>query len=177
MPHAHPELDVLPWPQDGHAGHFPAYSAGHGPYAFRRDGSKRRPGSVTAAAVLAFILGGLGSLGYLLVLASLAAVSTNWTTPMLVAAGAVLSLGFCLSVMLVWGGVSAVRGRGRKLLGTASWIYLTLCLLGLVGQLISSDISGAVSTIVQAVYVMAILALIQSPSSIEFFRAQGGRSR
>ena len=37
------EMYVLPWPQDGHAGHFPAYSAGHGPYAFRRDGSKRRP--------------------------------------------------------------------------------------------------------------------------------------
>jgi hypothetical protein len=176
MSYAHPELDVLPWPQDGHAGRLPAYSPGHGPYAFRRDDSVRRPGSVTAAAVLAFILGGLGSFGYLLALAFLAAASAKWTTPMLVVAGAVLLVGLSPSVMFVWGGVSAVRGRGRKLLATTSWIYLTLCLLGLVGQLVSSDIAGAVSTIVQMVFVMAILALIQSRSSIEFFDARSRRS-
>jgi hypothetical protein len=169
MTHANPELEVAPWPEDDHAGQFPAYSPGHGPYA--SGDSVRRPGSVTAAAVLALIIGGLGSLGYVLVFASLAGMSTSWRTSMLVVAGAVLSVGLAMTVMFVWGGVSALRGRGRKLLQTASWMYLTLCLLGLVGQLVSSDISGAVATIIQMVYVVAILTLIQSPTSTDFFHA------
>jgi hypothetical protein len=170
MTHANPELEVAPWPEDGHAGQFPAYSPGHRPYASGDSG--RRPGSVTAAAVLALIIGVLGSLGYVLVFASLAGISTSWRTSMLVVVGAVLSVGLAMTVMFVWGGVSALRGRGRKLLKTASWMYLTLCLLGLVGQLVSSDISGAVATIMQMVYVVAILTLIQSPASTEFFHAR-----
>jgi VIT1/CCC1 family predicted Fe2+/Mn2+ transporter len=188
MPYADPELEhtsrslqptqqgFVPWPEDGQAGQFPAYSPGYGPHASGGGDSVRRPGSVTAAAVLAFIIGGLGSLGYLVVLASVAAASANWTTPVLVVLGAVLLVGLSLSVMTVWGGVSAMRGRGRKLLETAAWITLTLSLLGLVGYLISSDVSGAVSTVVQMVPVMAIVALLQRPSSIEFFHARRSRA-
>lgn len=183
MPYAEPGLEhtsrslqPTPWPGDGHAGRFPAYSPGYGPYASRGGDSVRRPGSVTAAAVLAFIIGGLGGLGYLLVLASVAATSVNWTTPMLVVLGVVLSVGLSLSLMTVWGGVSAMRGRGRKLLKTASWISLTLSLLGFVGYLVSSDISGAVTTVVEMAPAMAIVALIQRPSSVEFFHARRNRS-
>jgi hypothetical protein len=170
MTHANPELDVSPWPEDGQAGQFPAYSPGHDPYA--SGDSVRRPGSVTAAAVLAFIYGGLCSLGYIIMLAAVVATAARWTTPVLVVAGTLLLAGLYLGVMTVRGAVSAVRGRGRELLERASWINLTLSVLGLVSCLIDSDIPTAVGTIVQIAPLIAILALIKRPSSIEFFRAR-----
>jgi hypothetical protein len=176
LEHTARSLQATAWPADGHAGRLPAYSPGCGPYASRGNASVRRPGSVTAAAILAFIIGGLGSLGYLLVLASVAASSANWTTPMLVVLGAVLSAGLSLSLMTVWGGVTAIRGRGRKLLLATSWTTLTFSLLGLAGYLVSSDISGAVTTVVEMVPLIAIVALIQHPSSAAFFHAQRRRS-
>jgi hypothetical protein len=159
---------------------MPYYAQAYGAPAFGGYAARRRPGVVTAAAVLAFIVGGLGILfnGFVLLVlgVSVGHLSRNGS-PVLMIALAVVVFGLAIGALWVWGGVSAVRGRGRKMLISLSSIQVTLVLLSLV-LTVGADEGHAGVALVRAVFglifALPILILILQRSSSEYFRKRGG---
>jgi hypothetical protein len=165
-------------PNDG----MPYYPQAYGAPAFGGYAARRRPGVVTAAAVLAFIVGGLGILFNglaLLVLGVSAGHLSQHGSALMVIVLAVVLFGLAVGALWVWGGVSAVRGRGRKMLISLSSIQVTLVLLSLV-LTVGADQGHAGVALVRAVlgliFALPILILILQRSSSEYFRNRGGRT-
>jgi hypothetical protein len=159
---------------------MPYYAQAYGAPAVGGYAARRRPGVVTAAAVLAFIVGGLGILfnGFaLLVLGVRADYISRNSSAVLMIALAVVVVGLAISALWVWGGVSAVRGRGRKMLISLSAIQVTLVLLSLVLS-VAGDEGHAGVALVRAllglIFALPILILILQRSSSEYFRKRGG---
>ena len=159
----------------------------YGAPALGDDGARRRPGAVTAAAVLAFVLGGLGtlfSLFYLCLFLLLVAATSDsrhgapWGSVLVVVVGVALLIGLSMSALFIWGGISAVRGKGRRMLVSVSAIQVILVLLELVHTLAGGPVAGPalVRAIIGLVLVVPILVLILRPSSGAFFRARRGRT-
>ena len=153
----------------------PAYAAQAQNYA-----SRRRPGTVTAAAVLAFVVGGLGALGSLLLMLAIVGLSVSYHAKsqglfvgILVG---ILLLVVAHSALFIWGGVRALKGR-KTMLMVISIIQVVLAALGLVGNL-AVGTTGVGATLVHAVsdlvFVVPILILLAQSSSREFFRASRG---
>lgn len=204
---------TIDWPEDRHPGQYPAYRTPPQPYAAAPPyavapaqygmlqyatvppaygapalggyGARRRPGVVTAAAVLAFVFGGLGILFSLVflslfVLAVLATSESHhaapWGSGLAAVAYVVVLLGIAASGLFVWGGVSAVRGRGRRMLVSISAIQVILVLLELVHTLAGGTAAGPalVRALLGLVFAVPILILILQPSSGDFFRARRG---
>lgn len=167
----------------------PAGGSGPSPYL-------ARPGSVVTAAVLGFVYGACGLLVCVLLLAGGAfladlAGAVQPTDPTvgeigsgdLAAARAVLLLmgGVALvwTVVMVWGGTLALRGRSRVLLlvGAAIAVAVTglLAGVGLLGAVVAPDGSGQAGGIVflLAVFLgtVAMLVLLCVRSAARFFAA------
>lgn len=134
-----------------------------------------RPGTITAASVLAFIVGGLGALGCVLLLLT-TLVLASMRSPVLVAIlGAVLLLAVAHSALFIWGGVRNLKGR-RTMLMVVSIIQVAFTAVGLVSDLFHKTATG--EAVVQAVggviFVAPILILLALRSSREFSRARRG---
>ncbi|WP_111766303.1 hypothetical protein [Nakamurella deserti] len=110
---------------------------GHAPGGFGTD-PHRRPGMVTAAAVLAFVGGGIYILGGLaaLVGGSLVAVGGLFT----VIAVVLLVIGG----ILIWGGVAALSGRDARILTIAVGAGIVLNLISLIGDFEARSLTGFV---------------------------------
>jgi len=131
---------TIDWPEDGHAGQYPPYHVppqryaappayavvphypvvpaqhvtvplAYGAPALGGYGARRRPGAVTAAAALAFVLGGLGtlfSLFYLCLFFLLVAATSEshhaapWGSALAAVVGVVVLLGLSMSALFVW---------------------------------------------------------------------------
>lgn len=148
----------------------------YGAPAFDGQGARRRPGTVIAAAVLAFVNAALvfavlfpilGWLGIFAIMTKLA--------PMMVAIFfAALLLVLSISGLYVWGGVAALKGR-RGILVVISTIQLSLSLLGLALSLTADATSRGAAlglTLQGLIFVVPILILILKPSNADFFRAR-----
>jgi hypothetical protein len=143
-------------------------------------GSRRRPGTVTAAAVIAFIAGGLGTLisgFYLLVLVGLSVgYQIGSAAPVVVILYGAVLLALADSALFIWGGVRALMGR-KAMLTVMSSIHVGLTLLGLVCNLAMGTTSPAaalVRALFGLIFVGPILILLAQRSSKEFFRARRG---
>lgn len=146
-------------------------------------GPGRRPGTVTTAAVLAFVNAGIVIITKLLAFAVLATFTSNaiaeWGMGLVVANYALLLAKLVAGGLLIWGGVAALQGRSRRILVIATVTQATLAALGVVVSIASSG-SGStggswyVGTFLELVFTAVILTLILQPSSADFFRARKG---
>jgi hypothetical protein len=153
----------------------PMYSAPAHDY-----GSRRRPGTVIAASVLAFIVGGLGALGSVLLLLAMIALSVSYHAKslpvLLVIFCGILLLVVAHSALFIWGGIRVLKGR-KTMLMVVSIIQVVFTVLGLLSDL-AVRTTGPGTAVVQAllglVFVGPILILLAHRSSREFFRARRG---
>lgn len=201
VPRSEQPTQQASWPQHGYPGQSPVYGSQQ-PYGAPQQqygapqyptpppygapvgpGPGRRPGIVTTAAVLAFVLAGIVILTKLLALLLLATHNTdavaNWGIGLVVANYAILLAKLVTGALLVWGGVTALQGRTRRILVVASVTQAILSLLGVVVSLATFPGSGHwfVNTLLELTLTAIILTLILEPSSRDFFRARDGRIR
>jgi len=148
----------------------------------RGPASGRRPGTVTAAAVLSFIWGGLTILsslvsmaaGSLLSSAGSACAENDQSGLCASAAGSetlVVVLGIALIVaagLVIWGGVAALSGKSGKILVVTSGIQVVIQIVWLIET--GSIAFGTVGTVVP----IGIIVLMVVPASRSWFRALGG---
>jgi hypothetical protein len=177
--HAEPRASMPA--QYGPAQHYvaapPQYPVAPPFYGFpaQGNGSPRRPGTVTAASVLAFIVGGLGALGCVLLLLAILVAAATMPHPVLVAIlGAVLLVAVAHSALFIWGGVRALKGR-KTMLMVMSIIQVAFTAFGLVSDLtLRSTAPGAavVQAVAGLIFVVPILILLAQRSSREFSRAR-----
>lgn len=135
-----------------------------------RRGSPKRPGSVTGAVVIAIgflVLELLGSLFLLLVdFASDAPPVVTYS---------IAALNLLLAVLLAWGTVAALRGRTNKLLVLAASAVLVVNALPIIFFVANRTFNIGVAPSVMAVFGgAAIIGLVTTSSSRNFFHARGG---
>jgi hypothetical protein len=95
-------------------------------------GSTARPGTVTAAAVLAYVQAGITTITTILVLAGATQASGGeaalaWLVGLAQVAGIVL---------LIWGGVQITQGKGRLLLVIGCLVELAICVYYLINFMV-----------------------------------------
>ncbi|MTD13093.1 hypothetical protein GIS00_03915 [Nakamurella sp. YIM 132087] len=122
-------------------------------------GTWQRPGIVTAAAVLAFIAGGLGSLG-LIALMALGEFDTPFLTYLAV-------VGLLFGGIFVWGGVAALTGRSSRILVVLAIADVVLEIVLLV---LTRDPSGGL------LFPILIWVFLMQRRSRDWFRLRGGRT-
>ena len=136
----------------------------------------RRPGTVTAAAVIGFVFGGLLIVFCLLGLIGLAATSdtirNRYGSGLLAVTFVILLVRLAMGGLYIWGGVRALRGQGRTMLIVVSAIELALALIGLVVRVGGTSSTGLVGVIIDLLFVAPILILILLPASGNFFAAR-----
>ncbi|WP_369253688.1 hypothetical protein [Geodermatophilus amargosae] len=124
----------------------------------------RRPGTVTAAAVIGIVWGGLGTLFGLLALGVAFAISGLL--------GLVLLLSTALSVGLLVGGISVLNGRPPKLLLVISYVAIAINVISLVVSLASSG-GSAFNGVLGFILPGIVIALLVQPASKQYFAARG----
>lgn len=139
--------------------------AGGYPAAGQYGAVAARPGMVTAAAVLAFVVGGLD-----VVVGLLALLAGS------VAAGVVAGLGGILIVfsilvlaigaLYIWSGLMALQGKNAKILTIVAGVATAIQLIYLIMNFTASQLIGLAISI-------AIIALLLQPQSKDWFRAKG----
>jgi uncharacterized membrane protein YsdA (DUF1294 family) len=172
------------WPQHGHLAQPPTYGAAPPPYGTPAPAygtaapggyrAGRRPGVVTAAAVIAFVFGGAVILTNLFFLLFLLAISHDATDTWRVWEVVLVVVRLALGALFIWGGIAALKGRTRRILLVVSAIEAIFSLLLAVGIVIPFfGILIAEVGILDLMFVGPILILILQPSSWDFFRARG----
>lgn len=151
----------------------------------------RRPGMVTAAAVLAFVWGGFAIIfGLVIVAASslLSAASSacsgeaNVSTSPACNAVAhysgffkVITAGLVVvAILLIWGGVVALTGKNGQILVIGAVVYLLLDLVSIFVSI--SDNTFGTSGIVGIVAPVLIIIFMLNPASKAWFQAKGGKT-
>ena len=170
------------WPQHGHPAQPQAYGAAppygtpipaYGTAALGGYRAGRRPGVVTVAAVMAFVLAGV------LILVNLAAlllVPTEHNAWDVLWVGVPL-VRTALGALFIWGGIASLKGRTRTVLLVVSVIDTIFSLL-LVPFGVLTLMAGIGFIIIplaflELIFVGIILILILQPQSRDFFRARG----
>jgi hypothetical protein len=144
----------------------PGYEAAPGWSGAPAPGGKR-PGAVTAAAVIGIVIGGLGTLGGLL---TLFALGDLFEIDALLGILALLS--FAAAIVLLVGGIQVLRGQAPKLLLLGSYASIVTQLLYLVWALIRDQ--GLVFTgLLGFILPILIVVLVRSGQSREYFAARG----
>lgn len=147
-------------PQDPYAQPYPNGGPGH-PNAMPQQRS--RPGMVTAAAVIAFVVGGfslIGGIG-LIGLSSLVYANTGLLTVLGI-------LTIVIAALYIWGGVSALTGKDGRILVIASGLSIVLNLVTAFNNTFNaSSLSGMILPIL-------ILAFVLQAPCREYFRSRGG---
>jgi hypothetical protein len=178
-------------PQAGY-GQYPAPQYGTAYPGYGQPVRAGRPGMVTAAAVLAFVWGGLAILwsifallaGSILSAASSAVCDTSSTyydSDTAQACDAVSGIGgfliaitiglIVVAALLIAGGVTAINGQNGQILVIACALYAVLAIVGLV-------VSGAFgfSYLLGIVVPVLIVVFMLNRSSRAWFRSVGGKT-
>lgn len=123
----------------------------------------RRPGMVTGAAVIAFIIGGISILFDLLAFGVLSTIG---------AAGiytVILILSIVVGAVLIWGGVQALSGKDGRILVIAAGIAIVL-------NLISMIIYFSASSLLSMILPILIVVFMINPQSKAWITARGGKT-
>ena len=169
----------------------PAYPApgAFGQPAYGAPAGAARPGMVTAAAVLAFIWGGLGILFGLIGLAAgsvlssaTSAVCADNTLDRNTAAAcdAAGGLGTFLIIvttgtiviagLMIWGGVVAINGKNGQILVVACGVYALLAILSVIGS------GFGFAYLLGFVIPVLIVVFLLNAQSKAWFKATGGKT-
>ncbi len=177
-----PQAAYGQYPQQQYGGGYPGYG---------QPTKAARPGMVTAAAVLAFVWGGLalfwsviGLLAGSLFSAATSAVCNSGTYIDSETAAACDSVGgvggfliaitiglILVAALLIAGGVTAINGKNGQLLVIACALYAVLAIVGLI-------VSGAfgVAYLLGIVVPVLIVVFMLNGNSRNWFRSVGGRT-
>lgn len=131
------------------------------PPSFGGGAGQRRPGMVTAAAVLAFVSGGLGLIGGLVSFS----IIGNFGVPGFLVV--LVILGLLLSAALIFGGVQALQGKSFVILLVVAGISILI-------QLISMITYFQASSLLSFVFPILIIAFLLNPQSKAWIKARGG---
>ncbi|MEJ7647816.1 MAG: hypothetical protein WKF57_02030 [Nakamurella sp.] len=131
--------------------------------------STKRPGVLTAAAVIAFVVGGFSILGGI---ALLGLSSIGFIASFLVISGIVALV---LSGLLIWGGVTALSGKNSRILVSACglvilWNIISAILLS--AQLDTYTVSA--TDFVRIILPVLIIVFCLNPQSKDWVRSRGG---
>jgi hypothetical protein len=132
----------------------PAPQAGFGASA------QTRPGMVTAAAVLAFVSGGLGLLLGLVGLSLLSALSGFFSF--------IFILILIVSAVEIWGGIQVLNGKDARILTITAAVGILLNLLSLVN-------SFQAQSLVSFVVPILIIYFLMNPQAKAWFNAKGAK--
>lgn len=180
------------YPEQPNYGQPPAYgqpSYGQPAYGYGGGPPVPRPGGVTAAAVLGFILGAFAVLGAVLFLVgSTYLVGADVGGTGYGAAFGGIIVGFALvlaaiAVILIWGSVLAVTGRSRVLLIVGAAIVTAVGLIGVLGVLGNSGTTNfgdagagsAVAPVIGLLMAILIVVLLSLGSAGHYFAAERSR--
>ena len=147
-------------------GYQPAPSYTGGPAGYGAP-ANQRPGQVTAAAVIAIVWGGLGTLFGLLALFALSLIFTY--SGLL---GIFVILGFAVSIALLVFGIQVLQGKSPKLLLYLCYASIVIQLLSLIFSL-ASGYGFAFSSLLGFVIPIVIVAMLMQPQSKQYFAARG----
>ncbi|SFO37788.1 hypothetical protein SAMN05660359_02989 [Geodermatophilus obscurus] len=164
QPHGQAPYGQQPYEQQPYGQPAP-YGGSGGPSPYGGAPAGRRPGTVTAAAVIGIVWGAIGALFSLLVM--LAAFSLGATL-----IGLLLLLSLAAYVALLAGGISVLQGKSPKLLLYTAYALVALGLLSFVLSLFQ-DGGNAASGIIGLLITAAIAVLLQQPQSKQHFAARG----
>ena len=188
-----PAFGQQPPGQPGGYGQYPPPQDAAGYPGYGQPAKSGRPGMVTAAAVLAFVWGGLGLFwsvialfaGSVLSAASSAVCDSNSTylydSDTRDACNAVSGAGTFLIVitiglivvaaLLIAGGVTAINGKNGQILVIACALYAVLAIVGLI-------VSGAfgISYLLGVVVPVLIVVFMLNSQSRAWFRSVGGKT-
>jgi len=131
----------------------------------------RRPGTVTAAAVFAFIAAVLELLAALFML-GIAVFSKRTFGPPGTAWGYTI-VNFALATLMIWGGIAALRGKSNKILVYTALVLAALQIVQTVLTIVK-HFSTPVSTILGLILALLVVASLTTARSREFFIARGG---
>lgn len=163
----------------------PAYGqqSGYAPqYGYGGGAPPSRPGGVTAAAVLGFILGGLATVGAIFFVGSSALIGVDDGGSGLAGALSgiiiVLALIFLvIAVIMIWGSVLALKGRSRVLLIVGASLLTAFGLISFFSSLGNSgtDAGGIVSPLIGLVMSILIIVLLSVGAASQYFAALRAR--
>jgi hypothetical protein len=145
-------------------GYNPAPQYSGAPAGYGAPGGQR-PGTVTAAAIIAIVWGALGTIFMLLV--TLAAFGLGAAL-----IGLIFLLSLAFSVALLVGGIYVLQGKPPKLLLYASYVAIALGVVALILSFVASGgnvTSGLFGIIIAGV----IVALLMQPQSKQYFASRG----
>ncbi|SDO23914.1 hypothetical protein SAMN04515671_0261 [Nakamurella panacisegetis] len=174
----------------------PAYPAapGFAPAGYGAPMAARRPGMVTAAAVLAFIWGAFAIIGGLIIMAASSIVSSAsaycnslTTTDATTVADCNTVSGYSgtfkaiagalavVAILLIWGGVVALTGKNAQILVIGAAVFI---LLQIVELIISATSSGSFygTGIIGIVAPVLMLIFMLNPASKAWFRSKGAKT-
>lgn len=120
-----------------------------------------RPGVLTAAAVLGFVVGGFSVLGGL---GALGLTTLGFARTLFIVIGVV---NLFLAVLYIWGGITALGGRNSQILVIA-------CAISIVVNLVSLLQRFEVRALVPFILPILILALALNRESRQWIRMRGG---
>ncbi len=126
-----------------------------------------RPGIVTAAGVLGFIIGGVG---FLLNALSIGNISAAKLSPGLTALLTALTLvGIAMDLAMLFGARQALAGKDSRILVIAAGVAI---LIQIVGMFIYFTPSSLVSLVIPGL----IIGFLLSNGSLTWFRVKGGKT-
>jgi hypothetical protein len=200
-PPGQPSYQQAPYPgPDQYAQQYPTANTGYpapnaygqpayGQPAYGAPAGSARPGMVTAAAVLAFIWGGLGILFGLLGLVAGSVLTsatntvcdnTSLTASSAAACESVSGIGTFLVIitiglivvagLMIWGGVVALSGKNGQILVIACAVYAALALITVFGS------GFEFTSLLGFVIPVLILVFMFNGASRAWFRAKGGKT-
>lgn len=142
----------------GQPGGYPAAPPpGYGP------APQNRPGMVTAAAVIAFISGGLGLLGSLVSFGLIGGLDVPGFLVVL------LIIGLLLSVAMIFGGVQAMQGKSFVILIAAAGVSILINLISMITYF-------QATTLLSFVLPILIVVFLMNPQSKAWIKAKGGQT-
>jgi hypothetical protein len=122
-----------------------------------------RPGMVTGAAVIAFIIGGLTILFDLIAFTFLSSIG---------AAGiytVILILSIATGALMIWGGVQALPGKDGRILVIAAGLAIVLNLIAMI-------IYFSASSLISMILPILIIIFMVNPQSKSWIQSRGGKT-
>ncbi|HET8588287.1 MAG TPA: hypothetical protein VFM01_01535 [Nakamurella sp.] len=136
---------------------YPAYAGAPAGYG----AAPARPGMVTGAAVLAFIVGGLNIIFDLIAFSVLSLVGGSYAI--------IIVLALVTAAALIFGGVQAITGKDGRILVIAAGAAIVINLIGMIIYFSAGSLLGLVIPVL-------ILVFMMNAQSRNWFRAKGGNT-
>ena len=152
-------------PQQPPGGYNPAPQYSGSPAGYGAGAA--RPSQVTAAAIIGIVIGGLGCLGGLIALTGLGVVFAFDAV-----LGLLALLSLAAAVVILIGGIQAIRGQSPRLLLLGSYASIVIQLLYLIWALVSGW--GFVWTgLLGFILPVVIVFLLRQPQAKEYYASRG----